>query len=171
MIGTAHEFQESNDKNSWRDEFSDLLHSLIENYDIQIILEEWNSNRGQAIGETLANKRLQWRNVGTPSNSPEYDTSSAGFINFDPERPHHLMFREYPFEIQERREQYMAERIAEYMSLYERGLLVIGMNHLHSVTAKLRVAQFEVRCGNWFQLCDKGKKTIQTRCHSLVLND
>jgi hypothetical protein len=162
MICTAHEFQDSSTSNPWRGEFREMLSSVLANYKIQILLEEWSAKRGTAIGETLATEEIKWRNVATPTGAPEYDTYAAP-INFepDPNRPSHLSFRQYPFEVQERREQFMLERIVDYMSAYERGLLIVGMNHLHSLTAKLRTHGFEVTCGNWLQICDKGTKVMQ----------
>src|SRR5208282_4892554 len=122
MIGTAHEFQSVG--NPWEKQFREMLASVVETYGIQIILEEWNDNRGPAVGSTLANAELQWRNVGT-SSSPEYDTF-VGWINnaYDPQQPTHLYFREYPYEVQERREQFMVQRIKEFMAGCEKGLFV-----------------------------------------------
>lgn len=150
IVGTVHEFQESGSQNPWEQQFREMLGSVLKNYEIQIILEEWNDNRGISIASTLASDKLHWRNVGTP-NAPEYDTSKAWFVNFNPDHPTHLMFRVYPFETQERREQFMVERITECMSSYENGLFVVGMNHLHSGIAKLLRAGFEVTAGNWLE--------------------
>lgn len=148
IIGTAHEFQAVD--NPREKEFGEMLRSVVNNYKIQIILEEWNDNRGTAIGSTLTNALLQWRNVGTPR-TPEYDTS--GYINFDPLRPA-LTLPEYRFAIQEKREQFMVQRIEECMAEQERGLFIVGMNHLHSVMAKLQSVGFEVAAGNWLRIPD-----------------
>jgi hypothetical protein len=162
MIGTAHEFQGASETNPWRREFREMLSSVLERYRIQIILEEWSARRGEAIGKTLETKEIKWHNVSTPPGVAEFDTYAAP-INFepDPDWPSYLSFRQYPFEVQEKREQFMLERIVEYMSERERGLLVVGMNHLHSLTSKLLAHQFEVTCGNWSQICDKGTKVMQ----------
>ena len=125
-----------------------MLRSVVANFDIQIILEEWNDDRGTSIASTLADKRLQWSSVGTP-NTPEYDTS--GYINFEPLRPV-LTLPKYPFETQEKREQFMVQRIKECMSRHERGLFVVGMDHLHSTMAKLRSAGFDVDAGSWLPI-------------------
>jgi hypothetical protein len=52
MIGTAHDFQVVG--NPWETLFREMASSVVETYEIQIILEEWNDNRGTAIGSTLA---------------------------------------------------------------------------------------------------------------------
>jgi hypothetical protein len=161
MIGTVHEFQEDDQRNSWRSEFREMLSSVVANYRIEIILEEWSAKRGKAIGETLATEDLKWHSVATPSDAPEYSTY-APRINFepDPSRPGYLSLPQYPFEIQEKREQFMVERTMEYISTYERGLLIVGMNHLHSLTAKLRARQCDVTCGIWSQFCGRGTEVI-----------
>ena len=64
--------------------------------------------------------------MGT-QNLAEYDTSEAPYINSDPFGPTHLMFREHPYEVQERRERFMVERITEFMADHERGLFVVDM--------------------------------------------
>ena len=166
MIGTAHEFQSVG--NPWEHQFRAMLASVVKTYDIQIILEEWNDNRGTAIGSTLANDQLQWQSVGTPSSS-EYNTF-VGWINndYDSQQPSYLYFREYPFDIQEKREQFMLKRIIELMVNYERGLFVVGMNHLHSGITKLRLAGFDVTGGNWLKIPDTGKHLECPNCHELV---
>lgn len=165
VIATAHDFQVVG--NPWETLFREMLASVVNTYDIQIILEEWNDNRGTAIASTLETAQLRWKNVGT-QNLAEYDTSKAGYINFDPWRATHLMFREYPYEVQEKREQFMVKRIVELMAGYERGLFVVGMDHLHSCMTKLRLANFDVKGGNWLRIPDTGKHLECSHCHELV---
>ena len=165
MIGTAHDFQVIG--NPWEKLFREMLASVVNTYEIQIILEEWNDNRGTAIGNTLATAQLRWENVGT-QDMAEYDTSKAGYINFDPWRAVHLMFREYPYEVQEKREQFMVKRIVELMAGYERGLFVVGMDHLHSCMTKLRLAGFDVKGGNWLRIPDTAKYLECPKCQELV---
>jgi hypothetical protein len=85
VIGTGHDFQVVG--NPWEVLFRDMLASVVNTYDIQIILEEWNDNRGVAIGSTLATDQLRWENVGT-QDLPEYNTY-VGWINnaYDPISP------------------------------------------------------------------------------------
>jgi hypothetical protein len=149
MIGTAHDFQTVG--NPCEKQFYEMLASVVSNYKIQIILEEWNDSRGTAIGKTLMTPQLRWENVGT-QDFPEYDTSTAKWINFDPYQPVHLMLRDYPYEVQEKREEFMVERIKELMIDYERGLFVVGMAHLHSMMTKLRMAGFDIESGNWLRI-------------------
>ncbi len=92
LIGTCHDFQTVG--NPWEKEFREMLRSVIENLEIQIILEEWNDSKGVSIAITLKSDKLQWENVGT-QDMPEFDTSKSGYINFDPDGPHHIMFRRY----------------------------------------------------------------------------
>lgn len=166
VIGTGHDFQVVG--NPWETLFRDMLASVVNTYDIQIILEEWNDNRGIAIGSTLATDQLHWENVGT-QDLPEYNTY-VGWINnaYDPQQPTHQYFREYPLDIQEKREQFMVKRIAELMAVYERGLFVVGMNHLHSCMTKLKLAGFDVKGGNWLRIPDTGKHLECPNCHELV---
>jgi len=166
VLATAHEFQ--NVGNPWEQQFREMLTSVVNTYDIQIILEEWNHNRGTAIGTTLANDQLKWENVGTPS-SAEYNTF-VGWINneYNPQQPTYLYFREYPFEIQEKREQFMMNRITELMANYDKGLFVVGMNHLHSCMAKLREVGFDVVGGNWLRIPDTAKHVECSNCHEFV---
>jgi len=166
VIGTAHEFQ--NVGNPWEAQFRDMLASVANTYDIQIILEEWNDNRGTAIGKTLESEKLKWESVGTPS-SPEYNTF-VGWINnaYDPQQPTYQYFREYPLAIQETREQFMVKRISEFMANYQRGLFVVGMNHLHSTMSKLRIASFDVTGGNWLKIPDTARQVECTHCHELI---
>src|ERR1700752_2260195 len=107
VIGTAHEFQ--NVGNPWQGQFRDMLATVVGTYDIQILLEEGNVNRGTAIGKTLESEKLKWENVGPPS-SPEYN-AFVGWINnaYDPQQPTCQYFREYPLAIQEAREQFMVK--------------------------------------------------------------
>jgi hypothetical protein len=132
-------------------------------YDIQIILEEWSDTAGDAIGHTLETEQLYWRDVGTPD-KPEYK-SFVGFINnnYDPEQPKYTYFREYAFEIHEKREQFMLGKIMEYMTDRERGLLILGMAHIHSMMDKLRKAGFKVSGGTWLQMSDKEKTSDEHR--------
>ncbi len=166
MIGSAHDFQVVG--NPWVKLFREMLASVVNTYDIQIILEEWNDNRGTSIASTLATTQLHWENVGT-QDLPEYNTF-VGWINnaYDPQQPTYLYFREYPLDVQEKREQFMVNRITELMAGYERGLFVVGMDHLHSCMTKLRRAGFDVKGGNWLRIPDTGKHLECPNCHRLV---
>ena len=46
---TAHEFQ--NVGNPWEQQFREMLPSVVNTYDIQIILEEWNENPSEPLSE------------------------------------------------------------------------------------------------------------------------
>jgi hypothetical protein len=48
--------------NPWENGFRDMLASVIEIYNIQLIFEEWNDNRGTAMASTLATHQV--RRVG-----------------------------------------------------------------------------------------------------------
>jgi hypothetical protein len=56
----------------------------------------------------------------------------------------------------------MVSSITEAMQTRSKGLVIVGMNHIHSLMGKLRDAGFEVIAGNWLQICDKGQKIMQT---------
>jgi hypothetical protein len=62
----------------------------------------------------------------------------------------------------------MVKRIAELMADYERGLFVVGMNHLHSCMTKLKLAGFDVKGGNWLRIPDTAKHLECPNCHELV---
>ena len=97
--------------------------------------------------------------MSAPIVLPDYNTF-VGWINneYNPQLPTYLFtFREYPFDIQEKREQFMMKRITELMASYEKGLFVVRMNHLHSCMAKLRAAGFDVVRGNSLRIPDTAK--------------
>lgn len=163
MIGTAHEFQGVNEsKNPWKKEFKEMLLSVIETYQQEIILEEWSDNGGISVGQSLEKGELKWCKINPPP-TPEYCTEAARIGRRPgPDVPFYLSLRQYPFEAHERRESYMVKSIIEAMETRSKGLIIVGMNHIHSLMGKLRAAGFEVIAGNWLQTCDKGRKIMQT---------
>ena len=59
--------------------------------------------------------------------------------------PSKLRLQEYPpLDVQERREEYMVDRVIEVMKPYNVGLFVIGLAHLHSMISKLTQSGFEL---------------------------
>jgi hypothetical protein len=162
MIGTAHEFQRDETLNHWREEFREMLRSVLAAHPTEIILEEWSQNLGQSIGQNLESADLKWHKI-SPAPTPEYRTEAPRIGREPgPNVPFYLSLTQYPFEPHERRESYMVQSITEAMEKRSGGLVIVGMNHVHSLMRKLREAGFEVIAGNWLQTCDKGQKIVQS---------
>jgi hypothetical protein len=145
MIGMAHEFQLNDEtRNPWMKEFRDLLLNVMKAYPMEIILEEWSNKRGISIGKSLESGTLEWRKISPPP-TPEYCTEDHRIGQYGPEVPEvYLSLRQYSFEQEENRESYMVSSITEAMQTRSKGLVIVGMNHIHSLMGKLRDAGFEV---------------------------
>ena len=106
--------------------------------------------------------------MGT-QNLPEYDTF-VGWINnaYDSRQPTHLYFREYPLDIQEKREQFMVKRITELMAGYEKRS--VRGRYGSSAFGDDEIANCRVRCpgGSLAANTKKGKYLQCPSCHELV---
>jgi len=130
------------------------LEYLYRNFGVQLFMEEWASNQGESVAKEVALRLdIKWVNIGTPE-EPQYRTYT-GPIDYpghdgpfqDSEAP--TMYAYGPFDNQEARENRMTENIIAAMKHYGTGLLVIGLAHLHSLTAKLNSAGFSVNSFQW----------------------
>jgi hypothetical protein len=88
VMGTFHEIQERDFADSG--EFRRVLTYLAKQFDVNIILEEWTSNKGATVGRRVAEELdLDWKNVGTP---PTPALKTLGPIYAEMEEPPFLGF-------------------------------------------------------------------------------
>jgi hypothetical protein len=150
VLGTYHEVQHVGHHLNAR--FRGAIELLIQEYGVQIILEEWWYKPEPSFAASLATATLKYANIGTP-NEPRFKTSTECLNNnpptYDPSKPR---LQEYgPLDVQELREKYMTERISEFMKPCNVGLLIIGLAHLHSIISKLTQFGFEVHGYNFVE--------------------
>ena len=117
------------------------LNVIITKFIPQVVLEEWSVMRGQSgAWAVAAAHEVTWKSIGThptPELTPYGNDAALDF-------PNSANIQRYgPLLSQERRENLMCTNIATAMSLYETGVLVIGLGHLHSMMMKLS-GQFEI---------------------------
>jgi predicted MPP superfamily phosphohydrolase len=133
------------------DRFGQVISLIRENYRVAIILEEWMPDH-QSFASTLDTEQLKWKNVGTP-NEERFETYAYGLNTnpptHDPKKP---MLQEYgPLDVHELRECYMVDRIKESMKMFNVGLFIVGLAHLHSMLSKLKTAGFDVKGYSWME--------------------
>jgi hypothetical protein len=149
VFGTTHGLQEQGD--SQNSEFQSRLYYLIRQFAATVIMEEWASDRPPSFASSLANDRAAYRGVGTPPEE-QFRTFANAPINY----PGHNgklgpcedapQFYEYgPLDKQENRERRMVQNIRDAM----KELFIVGLAHLHSISAKLKEAGFNVAAYTW----------------------
>jgi hypothetical protein len=153
VFGTAHGLQAKGDaRNS---ELQSRLLYLVGRFDATIIMEEWASDCPPSLASTLANERVAYKNVGTPTeeqfrtfcNAPINHPSHDGTLGPCEDAP---QFYEYgPLEKQENREQRMVQNIQDKMENHCVGLFIVGLAHVHSISSKLKDAGFNVAAYTW----------------------
>lgn len=146
-LGTYHAAQRNG--HALNAKFAGAISLIREEYVVQIILEEWWDAQ-QSFASTLATANLDWKNVGTPTET-RFETHRDGLncypSTYDPTKP---ILQEYgPLDVQELRESYMVDRIRVFMEPYNAGLFIVGLAHLHSILSKLRTVGFDVRGYSW----------------------
>lgn len=147
-LGTYHQVQHNG--HALNAKFATVISTIIENYDVQVVLEEWWYLPERSFASTLATADLQWRNVGT-SDEIRFKTSESALNNHPPIRGDvKPILQEYgPLNVQELRENYMVDHITFFMEAHTAGMLIVGLAHLHSLLSKLKAAGFEVRGYSW----------------------
>lgn len=145
VLGTNHDLQEKDYGGT--NEFRDVVHYLIREWQVEIVMEEWTSTRGGTVGQRLASElRIEWFNVGTPG-SADFKTDSP---LFDPmEEPPLVIYRFSPLAVHIRREEYMIVGIRKTMVGKSCGMFIVGLAHLQSISEKLLNAGFEVEAFSW----------------------
>lgn len=152
-FGTAHGLQEKGD--SRNPELQSRLSYLIRQFAATIIMEEWATDRPSSLASTLANDHIAYTNVGTPpeeqfrtfANAPINYPGHDGTLGPCEDAP---QFYEYgPLDKQENREARMVQNIQDAMKDHRVGLFIVGLAHLHSISAKLRAAGFNVAAYTW----------------------
>jgi len=153
VFGTTHALQEK--ENPQNPELQRCLSYLTEKFAVTIIMEEWADYCAESLASTLANDRIDYTNVGTPSEE-QFHTFENAPINY----PGHdgtlgpcedaPQFYEYgPLDKQENREQRMTQNIQNAMKDHSVGVFIVGLAHLHSMSAKLKQAGFNVAAYTW----------------------
>jgi hypothetical protein len=145
ILATNHEIQEKDYNGT--SEFRTVLDYLLRVWQVEIVMEEWTSSKGQTVGQRFAiDNSLRWFNVGTPS-----DAQFKTYIPlYDPmEEPPMVIHRYGPLEAHIKREDYMATRIQESMAGLNCGLFIVGLAHLHSMSERLLKSGFEVEGFSW----------------------
>ena len=152
MLATIHQAQALG--NALGSPLEARLDYLKSKFGVQTVMEEW-SDKKESLAKAFATKSgIHWTNVGTPD-EPQFKTywglihypGHNGTLEHDPDAP---SLDEYgPFENQEARENWMADRVKVEMENYETGLFVLGVAHLHSLFAKLRSLGFKVTGYSW----------------------
>lgn len=145
ILGTNHTIQEKDYNDS--DEFRGVIEYLVRTWQVEILMEEWTSNKGATVGQRLASDlRLEWVNVGTPSTA-EFKTHIP---LCDPmEEPPLVIDRFGPLPVHIKREEYMVSEIQKTMIGRSSGLFIVGLAHLQSMSEKLLKAGYEVEAFNW----------------------
>jgi len=153
VLGTVHELQKSGHKKNA--ELESRLRFLIEKFAVTKLLEEWAGNQAPSFASEFAKDLLAYKDVGTP---PE--TMFQTFCCAQTNHPCHdgtlspcdgaPAMNEYgPLEKQENREQRMIQTIQREMEGHDVGLFVVGLAHLHSMSLKLKQANFNVTAYAW----------------------
>jgi hypothetical protein len=152
MLATVHQHQQSG--SAVCANLEARLEYLRSNFNIEAIVEEWSDQKESCAKGFAKQKALHWANVGTPD-EPQFKTywgliyypGHNGTLPHDPDAP---SLDEYgPFENQEKRENWMVDRVEAEMADYVSGLFVIGVAHMHSLFAKLRAVGFDVTAYTW----------------------
>jgi hypothetical protein len=152
MITTEHSIQEHDyapQSGPPQGEFRNILLYLVATFSPQIILEEWRPDGSSTIGRSVADGKLAgaWHAIGPPA---DLNLSWHGYRNLDG-----LMLREYgPIASQTKREQYMLDRIQEYVHESQVALLIAGLAHHQSLAEKLTNLEYEIEALYW--LCPGG---------------
>lgn len=131
LFGTRH-YRE----NDIPPEIRNALALIIDQYEPQIVLEEWSESEKRESGASAVcrDKNARWESIGTPA-SEEFETyNSTSALDFPSAAD---VFPYGPIINQERREKVMCENIARSMSSYQVGVVVVGLAHLHSMFVKL----------------------------------
>jgi hypothetical protein len=147
-LATFHQLQQNGHPFNAR--FRAAIQLVRNEHPFEIMMEEWRPTPEPSFASTLQSSTLKWENVGTPD-EPQFKTWSRGLNchppDYDSSSPR---MPEYgPLEVQERREAYMATRISESMKPYRTGLFIVGLGHLHSMLARVRIAGFDVKGYSW----------------------
>jgi hypothetical protein len=152
MLDTIHQHQQSGSAGCANLEAR--LEYLRSKFNAEAIVEEWSDKKESCAKIFAKQKDLHWANVGTPD-EPQFKTywgliyypGHNGTLPHDPDAP---PLDEYgPFENQEKRENWMVNKVEAEMADYASGLFVIGVAHMHSLFAKLRAAGFDVTAYTW----------------------
>jgi hypothetical protein len=117
-------------------EIKNALELIIAEVQPEVVLEEWTVTQPEESGAAAVSDSLgiPWRSIGT--------TDDAEFATFGYHRaldfPSSANIGEYgPFDVQEKRERIMRDNIVREMAASQKGVLVIGLAHLHSLSLKL----------------------------------
>ena len=147
VLGTYHQLQRKGH------EFNERLRAaiqLVRDENKFQITEEWWTKPIESFASTFKSATLKWENVDPEE--PQFETWGRG-LNchslpmYDSSKPR---IPEYgPLDVQERREAYMAARIADLMQPHSVGMFIVGLGHLHSMLIKIRTAGFNVKGFSW----------------------
>jgi hypothetical protein len=158
VFGTVHQFQ--SDGHFLNDAFGRRLSYLIEHLSATLIMEEWSEKCPTSFAKKYAAKRqIAYRNVGTSSEKEEFQTfvfaqinhpGHDGILPTDEEGPPLVEYG--PLDKQENRERKMIQNIQSEMESQDIGLFIVGLAHLHSVSAKLKAAGFDVAAFIWNEI-------------------
>jgi hypothetical protein len=153
VFGTAHELQ--NGGNIHNAEFERRLLFLIKAFKVTTLMEEWTFDRPVSFACQLAKNHLAYKNVGTDSearfrtfvNAPINYPGHDGTLGPCEEAP---AIMEYgPLDNQENREKRMIQNIHGEMENHSAGLFIVGLAHLHSMSARLKESGFDVAAYSW----------------------
>jgi hypothetical protein len=153
LLGTSHGIQKNGDP--LNTELQARLSYLIRRFAATIIVEEWAHDCPPSFASTLASDRVAYKNV-----SPRPEEQYRTFCNAPINHPAHNgtlgpcedapQFYEYgPLDKQENREKKMVTNVQEAMKDHRVGIFVVGLAHVHSISAKLREAGFNVAAYTW----------------------
>jgi hypothetical protein len=154
ILATSHNIQDNG--HHLNSEFEQRLAFLIRMFAPTLLVEEWAEDRPPSFASVLAKRLgLEYTNIGTPKeeqfrtfcnapiNYPGHD-GSLGRCSGAPQ------FYEYgPLDTQENRELRMMHNIENEMKNHAVSLLVLGLAHLHSMSSKIRQANFNVAAYSW----------------------
>jgi hypothetical protein len=152
ILATEHGCQQNGNANNGA--LAERVLLLIERFALTLLMEEWSETKPPSFASTLVSSTVSYKNVGTPSEEqfrtyclPINHPSYVGTLDDCDECP---SMSEYgPLDRQENRERKMLQNIRMAMEEHRVGLFLVGLGHLHSMSGKLRDADFAVTAFEW----------------------
>jgi hypothetical protein len=154
LLATSHERQRAGD--GMNSEFEKRLAHLVNNFKVTLLMEEWTDKESPSFASQWVNgKPLGWKGIGT-GDEPEFQTfripythhpAHDGTLGINLDAP--SMCEYGPIGAQENRETKMAGNAEVEMKQHQSGLLIIGLAHLHSMSAKLENRGFKIFAYSW----------------------
>jgi len=153
VFATDHRLQEKGHPSN--SELERRLSFLIDRFAATVVMEEWAADRPPSFASIFADGRVAYEDVGTPSEQ-QFRTFCNAPINYPghdgtlgPCEDAPPVYEYGPLDKQENREQRMTQNIQDKMNGHRVGLFIVGLGHIHSISLKLRQANFNVAAYIW----------------------